>query len=115
MLFGVALTTGEGVVIQGAGCSPVDDGERVRPRSGGLVDSPLFSNMARRFLTWLMLAVHTAVGVCFGFGFGFDSELEPKFSRAELRRSDEQWLTATRTTWARLSHSNSTEADLVQG
>ena len=42
--------------------SPVDAGDRVRPRSGGLVDSPLFSNMARRFLTWLMLAVYKAIG-----------------------------------------------------
>lgn len=39
----------------------MDDGERVRPRSGGLVDSPLFSNMARRFLTWLMLAAYVVI------------------------------------------------------
>lgn len=41
--------------------SPGVVGVRVRPRSGGLVDSPLFSNMARRFLTWLMLAVYGAM------------------------------------------------------
>lgn len=29
------------------------------PLSGGLNSSPLFSNMARRFLTWLILAVCT--------------------------------------------------------
>lgn len=30
------------------------DGPGDRPRSGGLESSPLFSNMARRFLTWLI-------------------------------------------------------------
>lgn len=49
----------------------MDAGERVRPRSGGLVDSPLFSNMARRFLTWLMLAVYAAIDRVF---VGFDRE-----------------------------------------